>query len=287
VLVILTAMEVERAAVRARMTGVRRHVHHAGTVFDVGELAGCPAALGMVGAGNVRAAAIAERAVAEFSPSAVLFTGVAGGLRDWLRLGDVVVARKVYAYHGGYSDDEGFRSRPDAWEPSYRLLELARALAREGNWGGSGPVPEVHFEPLAAGEVVVDGRTSAVARYLWDNYNDAVAVEMESAGFALTGHLNDDVPALTVRGISDRADGAKDVADESDWQAVAAGHAADFVRALAAVIGAADGSRPDERAEVPVAHYTNVAEGNAHVGQQVGAVYGDLHVTQRSPRRHG
>ncbi|MFB9689387.1 purine phosphorylase [Amycolatopsis plumensis] len=282
-LVILTALEVERAAVRARMTGVRQHVHHAGTVFDVGELAGRPAALGMVGMGNARAAAIAERAVAEFSPSAVVFTGVAGGLRDWLRLGDVVVARKVYAYHGGYSDGEGFRNRPEAWEPSYRLLELARALAREGGWGGSG---DVHFEPVAAGEVVVDGRTSAVARYLWDNYQDAVAVEMESAGFALAGRLNDDVPALTVRGISDRADGAKDVADEADWQAVAAGNAADFVRALAAGIGGADGSGPDERTEVPSASYTNVAKDNAHVGQQVGAVYGDFHVTQRSSRRH-
>jgi adenosylhomocysteine nucleosidase len=166
------------------------------------------------------------------------------------------------------------------------LLELARALAREGNWGGAESVPEVHFEPVAAGEVVVDGRTSAAARYLWDNYNDAVAVEMESAGFALTGHLNDDVPALTVRGISDRADGAKDVADEADWQAVAAGNAADFVRALAAGIGDAEGVRGNERDQVPPATYTNVAKDNARVGQQVGAVYGDFHVTQRSPRRH-
>ena len=286
-LVILTAMEVERAAVRARMTGVRRHVHHAGTVFDVGELAGRPAALGMVGKGNAGAAAIAERAVAEFSPSAVLFTGVAGGLRDWLRLGDVVVARKVYAYHGGYSDDQGFRSRPEAWEPSYRLLEQARALARDGNWAGSENAPEVHFEPVAAGEVVVDGRTSAVARYLWDNYNDAVAVEMESAGFALTGRLNDDVPALTVRGISDRADGAKDVADEPDWQAVAAGNAADFVRALAAELAVPDGSpaRAEERTEAAPT-FTNVAKDNARVGQQVGAIYGDFTVTQRSSGGH-
>jgi nucleoside phosphorylase len=202
-------------------------------------------------------------------------------LRDWLRLGDVVVARKVYAYHGGRSDDEGFRNRPQAWEPSYRLLELARALAREKNWAGSGNEPEVHFEPVAAGEVVVDGRTSEVARYLYDNYNDAVAVEMESAGFALTGHLNDDVPALTVRGISDRADGAKDLADEADWQAVAAGNAADFVRALAAELDVPGGSRPEAREDGPVVHNTNVAKDNARVGQQVGAIHGDLHVEQR------
>ncbi|MET8847620.1 5'-methylthioadenosine/S-adenosylhomocysteine nucleosidase [Amycolatopsis sp. NPDC004625] len=280
-LAILTAMEVERAAVRARMSGVRRHQHRAGTVFEVGELSGHEVALGMVGKGNAGAAAVAERAVAEFSPSAMLFAGVAGGLRDWLRLGDVVVARKVHAFHSGYSDDMGFRNRPQAWEPSHRLLELARALAREGTWAGPGNRPEVHFEPIAAGEVVVDGLTSDIARHLYDNYNDAVAVEMESAGFALTSHLND-VPALTVRGISDRADGAKDAADGADWQAVAAGNAADFVRALAAGLDVPDRGRPAEPAGVPVLHNTNVANGNARVGQQIGAVHGDLNVAART-----
>jgi nucleoside phosphorylase len=286
VLAILTAMEVERAAVRSRMSGVWRHQHRAGTVFELGELAGREVVLGMVGKGNPNAAAVAERAVAEFSPSAMLFAGVAGGLRDWLRLGDVVVARKVHAFHAGYSDDAGFRNRPQTWEPSHRLLELARALAREGTWAGAGNRPEVHFEPIAAGEVVVDGRTSDVARYLYDNYNDAVAVEMESAGFALTSHLNDDVPALTVRGISDRADGAKDTADGADWQALAAGNAADFVCALAAELDVPAGRRPAERADVPVLHNTNVAQGNARVGQQVGAVYGDLHVASQPRGEH-
>ncbi|NBH11532.1 purine phosphorylase, partial [Amycolatopsis sp. SID8362] len=81
-----------------------------------------------VGAGNAPAAAIAERAVAEFSPAAMVFVGVAGGLRDWTRLGDVVVATKVYGYHGGRSTDDGMRSRPQAWAPSHRLLELARSV---------------------------------------------------------------------------------------------------------------------------------------------------------------
>ena len=267
-LVVLTALEEERAAVRARMTGVRRHIHRAGTVFDVGEADGRPVALGTVGMGNAAAAAIAERAVAEFLPSAALFVGVAGGLRDWLRLGDVVVARKVYAYHGGRSDDEGFRNRPQAWEPSHRLLELARGLARDGGWG-SGDRPVIHFEPIAAGEVVVDGRRSRTMRYLYDNYNDAVAVELESAGFALAGHLNDDLPALTVRGISDRADGTKDDTDEADWQATAAGNAADFALALAAELPGGTG-RPAPCA--PTIHNTNVARDHARVGRQIGAI---------------
>jgi adenosylhomocysteine nucleosidase len=282
VLAVLTALEVERAAVLARMTGVRRHAHRAGTLFDVGELGGRKVALGLVGAGNAAAAAVAERAVAEFSPVAILFVGIAGGLRDWLRLGDVVVARKVYAYHGGRSEDEELRSRPQAWEPSYRLLELARSLARAGDWAGpaapDGP-PGVHFEPVASGEVVLDSRTSEVARWLHDNYNDAVAVEMESAGFGLACHLNDDLPAACVRGISDHAGGAKDVTDRAGWQVVAAGNAAAFAEALVAGIDDADEVADREAApRTGGFHNVNLATGHARVGQQLGAVYGDVHI---------
>jgi adenosylhomocysteine nucleosidase len=290
VIAVLTALEVERAAVLARMTGVRRHEHGAGTLFDVGELGGRQVALGLVGAGNSAAAAMAERTVAEFSPVAILFVGVAGGLRDWLRLGDVVVARKVYAYHGGRSEDEGMRSRPQAWEPSYRLLELARSVARTGAWAGSAPAesgPGVHFEPVASGEVVLDSKTSAVAKWLYDNYNDAVAVEMESAGFGLACHLNDDLPAVCVRGVSDHAGGAKDVTDRAGWQAVASDHAAAFAEALVAEIDDAD-EVVDRVAAPEAAGFSNLnlATGRARVGQQVGAVYGDVHIgRQRGDRK--
>jgi nucleoside phosphorylase len=292
VIAVLTALEVERAAVLDRMTGVRPHKHGAGTLFDVGELGGRQVALGLVGAGNSAAAAMAERTVAEFSPVATLFVGVAGGLRDWLRLGDVVVARKVYAYHGGRSEDEGMRSRPQAWEPSYRLLELARSVARTGAWAGSASAesgPGVHFEPVASGEVVLDSRTSAVAKWLYDNYNDAVAVEMESAGFGLACHLNDDLPAVCVRGISDHAGGEKDVTDQAGWQVVASGHAAAFAEALVAEIDDADEVVDRVAAPEPGpagVHNVNLATGHARVGQQVGAVYGDVHIgRQRGDRK--
>jgi adenosylhomocysteine nucleosidase len=240
-------------------------------------------ALGLVGAGNAKAAAVAERAVAEFSPAALLFVGVAGGLRDWLRLGDVVLATKVYAYHGGRAEDDGVRSRPQAWEPSYRLMELARSLARAGIWAGPNLTensPRVHFEPVASGEVVLDSKTSVVTRWLYDHYNDAVAVEMESAGFGLACHLNDDLPAICVRGISDHAGGEKNATDEVGWQVVAARNAAAFAEAVVVEISDTDvvadrmGARDPARRENN--HY-NVATGNARVGRMIGAVYGDIH----------
>lgn len=90
----------------------------------------------------------------------------------------------------------------------------------------------MHFRPIAAGEVVLNSRTSPLAEQLRRTYNDAAAIEMESAGVFGAGHLNRSWPVLTIRGISDRADGAKHIADKAGLQTVAAANAAAFAFAL-------------------------------------------------------
>lgn len=225
-IVMLTALEVEYAAVRAHLSGIEVHQHPSGTVFETGHHAGTEFAIGLTGMGNVGAAALTERAIGEFQPDAVMFVGVAGSLRDWLKLGDVVVATRVYAYHGGREQEEGFLARPRAWELAHHVEQQARVLAR------SLPHLKVHFEPIAAGEVVLNSTKSPVAHHLHQHYNDAVAVEMESAGFANAGHLNFSTPAVTVRGISDRVDD-KDLTDTQGWQPKAAQNAAAFAFELA------------------------------------------------------
>ncbi|MFD9736489.1 purine phosphorylase [Umezawaea sp. NPDC059074] len=288
-IVILTALESEHAAVLGHLTDVEAHTHRAGTLFDVGVLKSRSdrrIAVAATGMGNLTAAALTERAVVEFQPSAMLFVGIAGGLRDWLELGDVVVATRVYAYHGGRSEDDGFHARPRSWDISHKVEQVARRVHRAREWHkpfSDGACPEVHFAPVAAGEVVLDSRTSEHARHLDHAYNDAVAVEMESAGFALAGHLNDGVPMATVRSISDRAGGAKNTTDDQGWQSVAARNAAAFAVALAEQLDDAPAVKPTP-AETPVApqvHNTNVAKGNATVGQQIGVNHGAYYAAPR------
>ncbi|QYN22941.1 5'-methylthioadenosine/S-adenosylhomocysteine nucleosidase [Amycolatopsis sp. DSM 110486] len=285
-IVILTALDIEHGAVRARMTGVEQRSHRAGTLFDVGTLddwPGCTVALAVTGMGNITAAALAERAVAEFSPAAILFVGVAGSLREWLQLGDVIVADKVYAYQGGRSVDEGLLSRPRAWELSHRADQIARSLKRDGTWSRSlsaesqGNTPRVHLGPIAAGDVVLDSRLSDVAELLRKNYNDAVAVEMESAGLALAGHLNENIPAVTIRGISDHAGGEKELTDREGWQGPASRNAAAFAVALAAALDDGrdgEGRAKEEPAVPPSPSPTMIARDNARVGQQIGINHG-------------
>lgn len=243
----LSALDLELREVRAHLTGLRSAPHPAGTNFETGRLAGRAGeiTIAATGQGNPRAAVIAERAIAMFTPQALLFVGVAGALKDEISLGDVVVATKIYAYHSGKESGDGFLARPVAWQAPHKLLELARKVYRDEPWterirpDPPNSTPLVHFAPLAAGEVLLNSRDAAIAERLRTMFNDAVAVEMESAGVALASELNGSLPVLVIRGISDHADHAKHANDEAGWQPRAAAHAAAFGVALAAALIAA------------------------------------------------
>lgn len=218
-------------------------------------------ALGLTGKGNQAAGVLAERAVDHFSPAAVLFVGVAGALWDTARLGDVVMATHVYAYHGGTSEDDGLKARPRAWEINHAIVQLGSYLGRAGDWASgtvAGPgSPEVHFAPIAAGEVVQNSRISKEAEWIRDHYNDALAIEMEGAGVAQAGHLSGS-PVAIVRGISDSADGTKNTSDDGMWQPRAAANAATFAIRLAEeiLLNQRSESTMDENRS-PVSHVVN------------------------------
>src|ERR1700735_1292517 len=101
--VLLTALDLEYQAVRCFLEDIRTRSHPAGTIFETGrprDAAGT-IALAVTGEGNIGAAVLAERAIAMFRPQAILSVGIAGSLVDEISLGDIVVATKVYAFHGG------------------------------------------------------------------------------------------------------------------------------------------------------------------------------------------
>mgnify|MGYP002620209485 CR=1 FL=1 len=292
VVVILTALPLEYEAVRERLTDLRIHRHRAGTHFEVGRIrqSDCRVALTRVGVGNNTAAVLAERAMTEFSPAAVLFVGVAGAMRPHIKLGDIVIANKIYAYHGGTSEDDGLKARPKAWEIPHEADQIAHHVARSNGWRRhlpAGAKPTVHFGPIAAGEVVQDSAISEQARWLRQHYNDTAAIEMEAAGVAQAAHLNRALPVVIVRGISDHADGTKAATDGQNWQPRAARHAAVFATALAqelireSVARQAETARQDRSQFM---HTTNIATGNARVGVQAGQIHGTVIVRPDTDR---
>lgn len=242
-IVILTAMNLEYKAVQARLSQAAVDTHPMGTRFEIGHLENRDfrIALALADRGNQNTAAITERAVSYFNPIAVIFVGVAGALQPHVDLGDVVVAKYVYAYHGATSSDDGLTARPRTWELSYRVHQIAAHVERDVDWARDlpgGAKPKVHFGPVAAGEIVHYSAASDARRWLHEHYNDAVAVETEAAGVAQAGHQNDGRPVVMVRGISDSADKSKSATDSDGWQPCAAANAAAYAVALATALAA-------------------------------------------------
>ncbi|GAU69160.1 purine nucleoside phosphorylase I [Streptomyces sp. NBRC 110611] len=242
-MVVLTALQVEYEAVRRHLEDVREVELPQGTLLDVGRIPGLnwEVALAETGPTNTRAALITQPAIEHFDAEAVFFVGVAGALKDHIRLGDVVVASKVYGYHGGRESADGFSARPEAWEPAHVMDQLVRSARREGNdpWAFLSPDarptpdPSVYFEPIASGDVLVGFGGSETARRIRRHYNDAAAVDMESQGVARAAAMHGTVRMLAIRGISDHADADKASADAGGSQETASRHAAAFaVRVL-------------------------------------------------------
>ena len=240
-IVFLTALSLEYDAIYAHLTDARSHIDPDGTRYAIGGLAGaeCQVALALIGEGNLAAAALAGRAIQDFKPRALMLVGVAGGLTDDAAVGDVVVATRVHAYQGGREESDVFRPRSRGWPVAHGLEQLAREVAQSGAWTATLPdatgeaAPRVHFKPIVSGDVVLDSRTSPLAGLIAKFYSDAIAIDMESAGVAEAAHRKNFHHAITIRGISDAADGAKRHVDAAGWQSRAAAHAAAFAVTLA------------------------------------------------------
>lgn len=246
-IVVLTALPLEAAAVRAHLPQPTRHDLPAGTIVEEAALPGTGYNVCLVctGPGNGQAAVVAERVINWAHPAAVVFVGVAGALKNDMALGDVVAATRVMDYQGGKDTTIGFNARPEAWAGAHRLLQIAQYVEANASWvkflpsDSSHPAPNVHFKPIASGDQVKDTNNSPLAALLKSMYNDAAAIEMEAAGVARAAqHVG--VELLVIRGISDHSNGTKTSSDDGGWQLRAARHAAALALGVIAALPTPD-----------------------------------------------
>lgn len=234
-IVVLTALGLEHQAVTSHLNGIEEQTLATGTLADVGCFATAAGSVRVAvieaGVGGSAAAAIAQETISHYQPTLVMFVGVAGGVKD-VKLGDIVVATKVYGYESGKAASD-FLARPHVGQTSFRYLQRARAEARKTGWlqrAGLDPAaadaPLVHIGAVAAGSAVIASTKSPLYEFLRSSYGDTLAVEMESHGFLEAAH-HARKDALIIRGISDLID-KKAAADKGGWQPRAAKNAAAF-----------------------------------------------------------
>jgi adenosylhomocysteine nucleosidase len=155
-----------------------------------------------------------ERMQKTFRPPVVLLVGIAGGIRDDLSIGDVVIADQVVYYDARRETAEGPRRRGQSQAMTatlrHRLHEFFR---RYGDMVplDSGDSVRVWRGPIGSGDAVVTDRESNIIDFLRRFNEKTLAVETEAAGVgqAFYEHMDEDRALqgwLTIRGISDLAD---------------------------------------------------------------------------------
>lgn len=244
---VLGALPAETQPVEAALSD-RQSLTVMGVPAVSGALDGRPVIVAATGVGKVNAAMTTALLLERFTPTAVIFTGIAGALAPGLEPADVVVGERLVQHdlvnHGEAGPVlRGVRSPVDGTEnpveltSSPELLALARAAAHALEAlpaVTSGRPPRVSFGTIATGDSFVGSRArQEQLRAL----TGADAIEMEGAAVAqVCRELR--VPFVVIRGLSDRAgDGARDEMQRN--LARAAQNAAHLALAVARGVGTA------------------------------------------------
>lgn len=178
----------------------------AGADFARGRIAGKDVVVGLCGIGKVCAGAIAQCMIDRFGVSAIVNTGVAGGLDDRLEIGDLVVATDAiqhdfdltaFGYARGYMPCAGGDQRsPSRFAADPGLSDRFVDAFNSANCRG-----KVIRGTVVSGDVFVSDPD--LKKALIRDYH-AAATEMEGAAIAQVCCLNG-VPFAVVRAISDLA----------------------------------------------------------------------------------
>lgn len=184
---------------------------------------------------RVKAATLTKDAVRRFRPRFVILVGIAGGVGEEVKLGDVLIADQIVDYEHQKLTDKGPSPRDVVFRVGQRLLQEAQHL---NGWQRHIKVPRpepgivrAHFGPVACGDKVIAQRKALQS--LLKHWPKLIGVEMEGSGVAAA--VEDERPSpeyLMIRGVSDSADANKGKPEVERWRAYACATAAAFAARL-------------------------------------------------------
>ena len=180
----------------------------AGIEYHVGSLNGTPVVITRGGIGKIRVASGVTTMLIKYPISAVIFTGIAGGVADETEVLDEVIATHLVEHDYGILSNDGFKwcsgdpglgGEPGIYyECDTELVELAYNAA----------VEVMGKEHVFKGTIATGDQFIANSEYVEKLRNDydAYACEMEGAAAAVVCNKYE-VPFVVIRALSDKADG--------------------------------------------------------------------------------
>lgn len=196
---IIGAMSMETEGLKAAMTDKKEETV-SGIRFTVGKLGDTPCVTATCGVGKVAAAMCAEAMILRFGVTALLNTGVAGGLADGMVVTDIAVAKNVVQHDmdtTAIGDPAGLISGlniveiPTDAQMTALLENTAKAAGR------------VFVGTIASGDLFVAKNEDKMRI---KNGFGAIACEMEGASIGQVAYTNG-IPFSVLRVISDGGDG--------------------------------------------------------------------------------
>ena len=194
---IIGAMAIEIETLRERMEDCTVQ-ETAGISFFRGKLHGVDCAAAYSSPGKVNAAACTQIMISQYQPSAVINTGVAGGIGDGIHVGDLVVSSAVVQHDidtTAVGDEIGLISGINRVQiPADDALTEAIIQAAPAVYDG-----RIHSGIIATGDQFI--ADSQKLRWISDTFG-ALACEMESGSIGQVCFLNG-IPFAAIRAISD------------------------------------------------------------------------------------
>lgn len=176
--------------------------NRADMIFYKGQLNGLDTVVVRSGIGKVNAAIAAQILISEFNVDCIINTGVAGGIKSGINVGDIVISSDAMEHDfdtTAFGDELGVipRMRTSVFKADKYLIDIALKAANDNIDG------KAYVGRIVSGDRFVSSKEEA--RRLGQQFS-AYAVEMEGAAIAHTAYLND-IPFVIIRSISDNADG--------------------------------------------------------------------------------
>ena len=203
---IIGAMDSEVEILLSKLDN-KKEKKHGSALFYSGVLCGKEVVVARCGIGKVCAAVCAQTMIDLYGVECLINTGVAGGIAEGLKVGDIVIAKDLiqhdfdlteFGYAKGYipCSNQSDKSVPTRFAADPALVKAFYEAAQKLS------VTETSIGTIVSGDVFV---SSSAKKEEFVSLYGASATEMEGAAIAQAAFLSD-VPFAVIRAISDSAD---------------------------------------------------------------------------------